>query len=169
MTRRLFTCWIAAAGFSAGTWLGAVPGGAADDSRPAFETLSLRGRVVFVAEALHRLYGIESDPDAAQSQVALETPEGRLYPLVKDARGRGFFKDARLRELDLELLVRRYEGAPAVQVVQVYTLHDGARFELDYWCDVCAIPMYELKDCECCQGPTRLRERRVADDRPGDR
>ena len=27
----------------------------------------------------------------------------------------------------------------------------------DYWCDICSIPMYEIKRCECCQGPIRMR------------
>ena len=37
---------------------------------------------------------------------------------------------------------------------------DG-KFELDYWCDICAIGMYESGPCDCCQEPNRLRERRV--------
>ena len=48
-----------------------------------------------------------------------------------------------------------------VQVVRVYVLKPDGKYELDYWCDICSIAMYELKPCECCQGPTRLRERLV--------
>lgn len=128
---------------------------------PKYTTETLRGRVVWMAEALRRRYGIDTDDDAAHASAALETAGGELYPLVKDFRGRGFWLDPRLHELDLELVVRRYKGSPAVQVVRVYTLRQGRRHELDYWCDICAIPMYELKACECCQGPTRLRERLV--------
>jgi hypothetical protein len=123
--------------------------------------VTLRGRVVWLAEALERRFGIPSDADVAHSQVALETPDGRLFPLVKDARGRAFMKDPRLLERDLELLVRAYDGSPMVQVVRIYSFKDDGKYELDYWCDVCAIPMYELKACECCQGETRIRERRV--------
>ena len=64
-------------------------------------------------------------------------------------------------EEELELLVRRYDGSPVVQVIRVYTRRADGRYELDYWCDICSIPMYELKPCECCQGETRLRERKV--------
>lgn len=138
-----------------------------DKPKPAYRTESLRGRGVWLAEAMKRRYGVESDPDAAQTSVALETDDGQLLPIVKDFRGRGFYSDPKLREIDLELLVRRYPGAPAVQVVRVYSLHDGGKYELDYWCDVCSIPMYELKECECCQGPIRIRERLVEKrDRP---
>lgn len=131
--------------------------------KPPHENLSLRGRVVFLADALKRRFGIESDEDAAQQQVALETAAGQIYPLVKDARGRGFLVDPRLRDVEMELLVRRYEGSPVVQVIRVYTIKESVKYELDYWCDVCAIPMYELKPCECCQGPIRIRERRVGE------
>jgi hypothetical protein len=33
----------------------------------------------------------------------------------------------------------------------------GQRQYTDYYCDTCAFPMYEIKPCECCQGPVRLR------------
>jgi hypothetical protein len=131
------------------------------DAAPKHTTESLRGRIVWLAEALKDRYGIESDTDAARSQIALAATDGRLVPLVKDNRGRGFWIDPRLRDFDLELLVRRYEGSPVVQVVRVYSIRQGQVYELDYWCDTCSIPMYELKDCECCQGPTRFRERLV--------
>ena len=116
---------------------------------------------MWMGEALKRRFGIESDADAAETQAAIETVDGELFPIVKDIRGRGFWIDPRLRALDYELVVRRFEHSPAVQIVRVYTIKQGHKYELDYWCDICAIPMYELKDCECCQGPTRLREREV--------
>jgi len=125
------------------------------------ETVTLRGRAVWLDQAVERRVGVPSDQDAHQQQVALETPDGELIPLVKDGRGRGFWKDPRLRDRDLELLVRRWPGLPLAQVIEVYSLHDDQRFLLDYWCDICAIPMYELKACECCQGEIRLRERPV--------
>jgi hypothetical protein len=134
---------------------------APDSSRPPHTTQALRGRVVWLAEALKRRFGISSDEDAAHDQVALETAEGRLFPIVKDARGRAFMKDPRLLDVEMELVVRSYEGSPVVQVIRIYTIKPDGKYELDYWCDICAIPMYELKDCECCQGPTRIRERRA--------
>jgi hypothetical protein len=135
------------------------PVSAAEESPHVTE--SLRGKVVWLDEALERRFGIATDADAKEAMVALEAEDGELWPIVKDARGRGFHLDERLRGIDMELLVRRFEGAPVIQVIQVYTLRDGHQYELDYWCDICSIPMFELKPCECCQGPTRLRERLV--------
>ncbi|HET6882326.1 MAG TPA: hypothetical protein VFI31_19330 [Pirellulales bacterium] len=133
----------------------------ADESTKLYTSESLRGKVVWLADALDERYGIKSDDDVAHAVVALETPEGELHPIVKDKRGRAFHTDERLRGIDLELLVRRYNGSPMVQVLRVYAIKPDGKYELDYWCDVCSIAMYELKPCECCQGNTRLRERLV--------
>jgi hypothetical protein len=134
-----------------------------------YTTESLRGKVVWLSDALKDRFGIKADDDAAHAIVALETAEGELHPILKDARGRGFHTDERLRGIELELRVRRYRGSPMVQVVRVYTLKPDGKYELDYWCDVCSIAMYELKPCECCQGPIRLRERPVEAQKSGEK
>lgn len=126
-----------------------------------YTTESLTGKVVWLANALEDRFGIKSDDDVRHAVVALETVDGELHPILKDARGRAFHTDERLRGIDIELLVRRYHGSPMVQIVRIYTFKADGKYELDYWCDVCSIAMYELKPCECCQGTTRLRERFV--------
>ncbi|HWB14196.1 MAG TPA: hypothetical protein VG826_33525 [Pirellulales bacterium] len=157
MSRRLTPCLLAA------FVVALVPPcpAAEPKAEKSYTTESLSGKVVWLSEALKDRFGIKTDDDVAHAVVALETSEGQLYPLLKDARGRGFHADERLRGVDMELLVRRYRGSPMVQVVRVYTLKSDGKYELDYWCDVCSIAMYELKPCECCQGPIRLRERLV--------
>lgn len=129
------------------------------DDEP-YRTLTLRGQVVWLGEALQAA-GIAVDADAAHTLVVLQGADGQLTPIVKDARGRGFWLDERLRQVDLELLVRQRRGSPLAQVIRVVRLLPEGRFELDYWCDVCAIPMFERKPCECCQGETRIRLRRL--------
>jgi hypothetical protein len=150
--------------------LAAGPGGASapTDSKAVGGTLpprhtaeTIHGRVVWLDEALKRRYDITTDPAASQTSVVVETPRGQLVPLVPDVRGWAFTIDSRLRDADLELLVRRHAGLPLVQVIRVLKRKDGGLYEIDYWCDVCAISMFTLKSCECCQGPTRLRETRV--------
>lgn len=133
-----------------------------DDSQDdaSFTTKSLRGRVVWLAESLAKR-GIKTVPEAAERVLALETPKGDLHPLVEDIRGRGFRRDERLRKMDLELLVRHHKGSPMVQVVRAFELTKDGKHELDYWCDICAIAMFELKECDCCQGPIELRKRRI--------
>lgn len=129
--------------------------------KPKTTTFSLRGRVVWMAEALERRFGIQTVPEAAERMLALEIPGGELHPIIEDLRGRSFRKDERFRGVDVELLVRRYEGSPMIRVIRIYALKKDGKFELDYWCDICAIGMYESGPCDCCQELNRLRERRV--------
>jgi hypothetical protein len=63
--------------------------------------------------------------------------------------------------MQVELVVRRYRQSPAVQIIRVIEVALDGRYELDYWCDICAIAMFEMKDCECCQGPVALRRRKL--------
>ena len=126
-----------------------------------YRTHSMRGRVVWLNEALKRRYGIGTVPEAAQRVLALETDQGQLLPIVEDIRGRAFRKDPRLRKMDVELLVRQYTGSPQLQIIRVYAHEKGKKVQVDYWCEICAIAMYELKACDCCQGPIDLRRRPV--------
>lgn len=129
--------------------------------RRKYTTETVHGHVVWLEDALRRGFGVTTEPDAAKTTVVLETTQRRLWPIVPDTRGRAFAIDERLRDTELELLVRRYADAPMIQIIRVYRARGEKRYEIDYWCDICAIPMVILKPCECCQGPTRLRERLV--------
>lgn len=114
------------------------------------------GKVVLLPQALEK-----RDLKAAEemaTQVVLETPDGKLIPILADWRGRAFYQDERLRNRQVDLVGSRQLGIPYLQVVMVFTFDkSGERQYTDYWCDVCAIPMYEIKACECCQGDIRLR------------
>lgn len=147
------------------TLLLATSPAAAEDGRArspdAYVTKPLRGKVVWLAEALNRLHGVKTVPEAAQRTLALETEDGTLHPLVEDIRGRAFRRDARLRKMNVELLVRQYRGSPLVQVVRAFEVTKDGKLELDYWCEICSIVMFELKECDCCQGPIELRRRAI--------
>jgi hypothetical protein len=129
------------------------------EKSPAYHLETLRGRVGFLGEILEKKYGITSVPEAKDRTIALETTAGKLVPLLEDVRGRAFRRDERLRKMDLELVLRRYDDFPEARVIRVYELTSDGKYEIDYWCDICAIAMYELKDCECCQGVIELRKR----------
>ncbi len=128
---------------------------------PTFKLETYRGHVVFLNEALAKRFGITTVPEAADRTLALQTADGTLVPIVEDVRGRAFRVDERLRKPEVEILVRKYEGSPAVQVIRLFEVGKEGRLELDYWCDICAISMVELKPCECCQGETVLRRLKV--------
>jgi hypothetical protein len=130
----------------------------ADTEGDAVRTL-LSGKVVLLADALKQR-GIKSYDDEIKGQVVLVTQTGEWAPIVPDWRGRALYQDERLRDRPVDLIVNRRPGVPWVQVLSIYTFDEkGVRNLTDYWCDICAIPMYEIKECECCQGPIRLRFR----------
>jgi hypothetical protein len=140
-------------------------GEAAEDDRSTDEEseetvkVIVSGKVVALGEALKQR-GIKSYAEEIKGQIVLVTRAGEIVPIVPDWRGRAFYQDERLRNRPVDLVVNRRKGVPWVQVLSIFTFDEkGVRNITDYWCDICSIPMYEIKDCECCQGPTRLRFR----------
>jgi len=116
------------------------------------------GRVVLAQEALKRR-GIKV-AEEMKSQAVLETQTGSLIAIAADWRGRALYQDKRLRNRKVELVGYRRPGIPYLQVLVIFVIDQkGRRQEMDYWCDICAIPMYEIKACECCQGDIQLRLR----------
>jgi hypothetical protein len=151
--------WLSIAVLAGGTGL-PWRRGCADAATP-YVTESIRGRVVFLAEEFENQTGIPSVPEARDRVLALRTGAGKLVPLLEDVRGRAFRRDERLRQIDVELVVRRYAQSPLVQIIRVMEIAPDGRYDLDYWCEICAIAMFEQKDCECCQGPVELRRRKA--------
>lgn len=114
------------------------------------------GKVVILQEALKRR-GVKAF-DEFKTQVALETNAGELIPIVPDWRGRAFYQDKRLRDRRVDLVGTRKKAAPYLQVLMIFVFDEtGTRQYMDYWCDVCSIPMYEIKPCDCCQAEIRFR------------
>ncbi len=130
--------------------------GAAKAPEPKRELF--HGTVVLAQDALKKR-GIKVAKEM-KDQAVLETTDGDLIPIAADWRGRAFFQDKRMRGRKTELVGYRRPGIPYLQVLVVFFVNEkGQREEMDYWCDVCSIPMYEIKDCECCQGPIIFRLR----------
>lgn len=140
---------------------------ATSESKPAVEKSAKKpepqkelfaGTVVLLQDALKKRDVKVSDE--MKTQAVLETKTGELIPIAADWRGRAFFQDKKLRDRPVEIVGYRRPGIPYLQALVVYFFNKkGEREEFDYWCDICAIPMYEIKDCECCQGPSRHRYR----------
>jgi len=118
---------------------------------------SFDGKVVPLAEVLKQ-NGVKLDADATPQWLALVTPAGKIYPLIKDDGSRMFFKDARLLNRPMRLTGRLVAGSDLLQVITVQSYHKGRLHDVDYWCDICAIRAFELDKCACCGGPMILRE-----------
>lgn len=146
------------------TWLCAICGGGSQAEEEvhsahasAAERRLFSGVVVRLPEALRRR-GLEVSPEM-ESHVVLEAADGTLYPILADWRGRAFYQDEELRYRPVTLVARRRPDVGYLQTLMVFTYDEQSRpLFTDYWCDICSIPMYERKLCECCQGDIRMRQ-----------
>jgi hypothetical protein len=119
-----------------------------------------RGEVVALAKLLAEK-GVKLDADAAPAWRALKTADGKLYPLVKDAGARMFFKDDAMLNRPLRVTGRLVPGTGLLQIVAVHSEVRGKLHEIYYWCDICTIRCYEPGICECCGAPVERREEPV--------
>ncbi|MBI3411424.1 MAG: hypothetical protein HY040_24110 [Planctomycetes bacterium] len=122
----------------------------------AFKTDTYAGKVVPLAELLKK--EAKLDDDAAPHWLALVTDSDKIYPLVKDAGARIFFKDAKLLNRPMRLTGRLIPNANLLQVVSVQSLLNGKLHDIYYWCDICTIRAYEPGACGCCGAPLEFRE-----------
>jgi len=131
--------------------------GAGDTKTAPFKTEYYNGKVVPLAELLVK-ESAKLDADAAPYWLGLVTDDGKIYPLVKDAGSRMFFKDAKLLKRPMRLTGRLIPGSMLLQVVNVHSYLQGKLHEVYYWCDICTIRGYEAGICDCCGGPMDFRE-----------
>ncbi len=132
--------------------------GAGDKAKTSpLKTDYFNGKVIPLADFLAQ-QSAKLDADAAPHWLALVTEDGKIYPLVKDAGARMFFKDAKLLKRPLRLTGRLIPGATLLQVVNVHSYLKGKLHEVYYWCDICTIRGYEAGICDCCGAPMELRE-----------
>jgi hypothetical protein len=129
----------------------------ADNGVPPLKTEFYNGKVMPLADIVSK-HGAKLDADAAPHWLALVSEDGRIYPLVKDAGSRMFFKDATLLNRPVRLTGRLLKGSNLLQVVGVHTYLQGRLHEVYYWCDICTIRTYEAGICDCCGGPMEFRE-----------
>lgn len=99
-------------------------------------------------------------PDGASrkdKRLVFVTNEGKEYSLSGDS-----VTEAQLR--DPQLAGRQWELQGTVQpdghfeVRRLFTLKDGKRHRVTYYCEVCHIRTHEPGRCMCCQDDTELQE-----------
>lgn len=103
------------------------------------------------------------DPGSVQSAASADAPltfyttDGEKHKVAGDSMSNAQLRDPRLIDRDWEL-----EGSvrPDGQfdIFKLFTVKDGKRYRVTYYCDICHIVTHEPGDCMCCQAPTELRE-----------
>ena len=87
----------------------------------------------------------------------IQTSEQKTFTVSGDEYTRGQMADPRLngREMELEGGVT---GPGQFEAAHIYTIRDGKRFQVTYWCEICHIRTHMPGRCMCCQGETGLEE-----------
>ena len=137
-----------------------VPGGGGGAPGVAAQEISLRGRVVCLAEEMHDLYGADL-PTAHPHVNGFKTADGKYYTLLRTKLSEGLFVDAKLRERELILKGRLFPNSQVFEMTNIRSVKDGVIYDVYYWCDVCAIKTLKPGECMCCQAPVVLTEKRL--------
>jgi len=125
---------------------------------PAPETVTLKGKVLTLADALAaRGLALAADPEPSGKEVVLLGEDGTITPILSDETSRALFMDSRLRNRKAQIVGRRYSGVPFIQVVTIQVEHEGRLRSPEYFCDVCTISVLYPQICPCCQGPMEFR------------
>src|SRR5438309_445494 len=97
---------------------------------PADEKVeTFTGKVVSLADLVARS-GSRLDADAAPHWLALVTNDGKVYPLVKDAGARLFFKDPALLDRPMQLTGKMLPGSQILRVLTVRSVKKGELHEV---------------------------------------
>lgn len=129
------------------------------EKKPTLQVETFRGQVVSLTERLKN-HKIDVDPDVGP-QLGLETEDGKVIPLVQDGGSVMFYRDKRLLNRPLQVQARLIPDTGLLQILEFFSVKDGKRHEVYYWCEVCAIRRASLEKtgvCECCGGKMELRE-----------
>ncbi|MBX9653030.1 hypothetical protein K2Y11_05355 [bacterium] len=135
----------------------------AKNSKVDPDVMTLDGQAVLYGHALRKRLKLELVDDSLDKVVAYETKDGRLIPILPTEAGLFFLRDERVRNKPMRIAARLHENESALEVITFHSLVDGKPNEIYYWCEICSIQMYHLKDCDCCQGPIELREHPVGE------
>ncbi|MBY0586452.1 hypothetical protein K2X85_04705 [bacterium] len=137
----------------------------ADPSQPpvAEGVIEVDGQAVYLGPSIKKRLGREMLDPALDDVVAIETESGKLYPLMPTESGLFFYRDEQVRQRPMRVKGRWHEDLRMLEVIDRFSLVDGKPNEVYYWCEICAIQMYHLKECDCCQGPIERREHPVGE------
>ena len=125
---------------------------------PAF----LLAPALFSSESEVTLRG-RVDPQSVQASTGADQPlgfvttEGKKYQVVGDSMSNAQLRDPQLIDRDWELGgSMRPDGAFGIG--KLFTIKDGKRYRVTYYCEICHIVTHEPGPCMCCQAPTELQE-----------
>ena len=108
---------------------------------------TIRGRVVAAEPVVQH----------ADETVQLIGEDGKAYELIVEADNYHTLYDRKLAGRLWEI-VGHSRDAGRFEVRQMFTIVDGVRHKITYYCQICHIVSYRPGQCMCCQEDVELRE-----------
>ena len=119
------------------------------------EEITVRGRAVCLDSA-GKLATDEDACDAANG-FAFRADDETLYRFVPSDKRVEMLTDPRVRGRELEI-VAWLRGENRLEIIKLYSVHDGELHDIYYRCDVCNITAHTPGPCWCCWQDFELRE-----------
>jgi len=94
----------------------------------------------------------------ADKGVEFVADDGAKYALVEDDNSRMLLQDPQMQNRPVRLTARAGTSPRTLVVERVQTVKGGKVFDVDYWCAHCLLATTLPGPCQCCGGPTVLRE-----------
>jgi len=129
---------------------------------PATSEIQLRGRVVCLAEEMHRLHRTDL-PGSHEHLYGFKATNGMFYTLLRTKFSEALFVDKHLHEKELILKGRLFPSTQIFEPTTLRSIRNGVVYDLYYYCEICNIQMVAPGKCECCQGPVELVEKPLTD------
>jgi hypothetical protein len=108
--------------------------------------VTLRGRLVGLAEEMARKYGAKVPPGG--KELALALPEGQLYTFLR-TDGYRKLEESQAAGKPVEVRARLFPRSMLLEVLS-FTPIAPESVQRRFYCDVCAIYMDDWGPCVCC-------------------
>ena len=111
----------------------------------------VRGRIICLDTS-----GRPQKCSASSDEFAIRCTKSVYFFLAEDHKARIFTDPlVRQREIEVEGWLR---GSNQLEIIRVFSIKEGARFEIQYFCSVCNIKAFVGGLCWCCQQEFEFRE-----------
>ena len=94
----------------------------------------------------------------ADKSLVLKTKDKEVRLVSKDEYIEAILADERLLDKELQAAGKWEVKDRRLDLSELYTLHDGRRHRIAYYCETCSIWASKPGLCVCCQQPVELRE-----------
>ena len=131
-------------------------------SAGAVRTIESRGRVICIAEEMHRQHGAPL-PTNHEHLWGLKAQDGKCYTLLRGKFSEAIFVDERIRQKELVVKARLFPDTQVIELTRLRSVKAGIVQDIFYYCDVCVIESVSPEICSCCQGPVELIEKPLKD------